>query len=122
MLSLFYGFGCSSPQESFKKQKYFSIDSLITAQISALESRQKALTKTSLTDAQALAQYRMAEETIDKLNKTLNDLANPLSETEKIRALERKAYFENVVDILGARVKGILGADIIDVTPKAGTS
>ena len=64
----------------------------------------------------------MAEETIDKLNKTLNDLANPLSETEKIRALERKAYFENVVDILGARVKGILGADIIDVTPKAGTS
>ena len=83
---------------------------------------QKALTKTNLTDAQALANYRMATETIDKLNKTLNDLTNPLSEEDKIKALERKAYFENVVDILGARVKGILGADIIDVTPKAGTS
>ena len=64
----------------------------------------------------------MATETIDKLNKTLNDLTNPLSEEDKIKALERKAYFENVVDILGARVKGILGADIIDVAPKAGTS
>ena len=83
---------------------------------------QKALTKTNLTDAQALANFRMATETIDKLNKTLNDLTNPLSEEDKIKALERKAYFENVVDILGARVKGILGADIIDVTPKAGTS
>ena len=83
---------------------------------------QKALTKSSLTDAQALANYRMATETIDKLNKTLNDLTNPLSEEDKIKALERKAYFENVVDILGARVKGILGADIIDVAPKAGTS
>ena len=83
---------------------------------------QKALTKTNLTDAQALANYRMATETIDKLNKTLNDLTNPLSEEDKIKALERKAYFENVVDILGARVKGILGADIIDVAPKAGTS
>ena len=46
LLIVFFGFGCSNPQESFKKQKYFSIDSLITAQISALESRQKALTKT----------------------------------------------------------------------------
>jgi hypothetical protein len=46
LLFVFYGFGCSSSRESFKKQKYFSIDSLITAQISLLESNQKVLTKT----------------------------------------------------------------------------
>ena len=46
LFMVFYEFGCSDTQESFKKQKYFSIDSLITAQISALESNQKVLTKT----------------------------------------------------------------------------
>ena len=46
LLFVFYEFGCSSSRESFKKQKYFSIDSLITAQISLLESNPKVLTKT----------------------------------------------------------------------------
>ena len=58
LLIVFYGFGCSSPQESFKKQKYFSIDSLITAQISALESRQKALTKTVQIEIKLAANHR----------------------------------------------------------------
>ena len=46
LLIVFYEFGCSNTQKSFKKQKYFSIDSLITEQISLLESNQNVLTKT----------------------------------------------------------------------------
>ena len=39
-------YGCTGPQERFKSEKYFSIDSLIFAQISLLKSNQNALTKT----------------------------------------------------------------------------
>ena len=52
MKHLFYlsillcAYGCTSPQESFKAEKYFSIDSLVVAQIALLKSNQNALTKT----------------------------------------------------------------------------
>lgn len=52
MKHLFYlfillcAYGCTVPQESFKSEKYFSIDSLVLAQIALLQSNQNALTKT----------------------------------------------------------------------------
>ena len=52
MKHLFYlsillcAYGCTGPQESFKAEKYFSIDSLVVAQIALLKSNQNALTKT----------------------------------------------------------------------------
>ena len=38
--------GCTGPQQSLKAEKYFSIDSLVVAQISLLKSNQNVLTKT----------------------------------------------------------------------------
>ncbi|MDG1105790.1 MAG: hypothetical protein P8N26_06470 [Cyclobacteriaceae bacterium] len=52
MKHLFYlsillcAYGCTVPQESVKSEKYFSIDSLVLAQIALLQSNQNALTKT----------------------------------------------------------------------------
>ena len=43
---LFYAYGCTGPHESFKAQKYFSIDSLVASQITLLNSNKNALTKT----------------------------------------------------------------------------
>ena len=43
---LFYAYGCTGPHESFKAQKYFSIDSLVVSQITLLNSNKNALTKT----------------------------------------------------------------------------
>ncbi len=62
LLIVFYEFGCSGAQESFKKEKYFSIDSLITAQISLLELNQNLLTKTIQIDENIETQLLSAQD------------------------------------------------------------
>ena len=62
MLIVFHEFGCSGAQESFKKEKYFSIDSLITAQISLLELNQNLLTKTIQIDENIETQLLSAQD------------------------------------------------------------
>lgn len=43
---LLCSYGCARPQESFKAEKHFSIDSLVVEQITLLKSNQNTLTKT----------------------------------------------------------------------------